>query len=132
MRREIIITATPLDEAPLNAARQISPGSGAVVIFLGYVRELEGADKIAGIDYESFDAMAQRQFTHILNEIESRWPIESIRLVHRTGFVAANAPSLWVEVISGHRGEAFAACQYLIDEMKKRVPIWKRACPSDA
>ncbi len=125
MQREIVITHAPIDEAALSAARNVSRSSGAVVTFQGIVRDAEGAGKISGIEYEAFDAMARHQFELILNEVEQRWPIESVRLVHRIGFVAANIPSLWVEVVAGHRGEAFAACQYLIDEMKKRVPIWK-------
>jgi molybdopterin synthase catalytic subunit len=61
----------------------------------------------------------------IFQEIERRWPIESVRLVHRIGIVKVNEPSLWVEMTAPHRGEAFAACQFLIDEMKRVVPIWK-------
>ena len=56
----------------------------------------------------------------------ARWPVESVRLVHRLGPVLAGEASLWVEVVAPHRGEAFAACQWLIDEMKRVVPIWKR------
>ena len=58
--------------------------------------------------------------------MEQKWPIESVRLAHRIGPVQAGETSLWVEVVAPHRGEAFAACQFLIDEMKKRVPIWKK------
>ena len=74
--------------------------------------------------------MARHQFEIIFQEIEKRWPIESIRLVHRTGVVKVNEASLWVEVIGPHRGEAFSACQYLIDEMKRMVPIWKNPIPA--
>jgi molybdopterin synthase catalytic subunit len=70
--------------------------------------------------------MAEHQFGLLLDAIEKRWPVESVRLVHRIGMVKVNEPSLWVEVVAPHRGEAFAACQWLIDEMKKVVPIWKR------
>ena len=65
----------------------------------------------------------------LFDEIEKRWPIESIRVVHRLGLVPVNEPSLWVEVIAPHRGEAFAACQWLIDQMKQVVPIWKKPQP---
>jgi molybdopterin synthase catalytic subunit len=74
--------------------------------------------------------MAEHQFKLIFEAMEKRWPIESVRLVHRIGVVAVNEPSLWVEVVAPHRGEAFAAGQYLIDEMKRLVPIWKRAMPA--
>ena len=74
----------------------------------------------------AFDQMVRHQFTLIFDEVERRWPVESVRLVHRIGVVAVGEPSLWVEVVTAHRAEAFAACQWLIDEMKRTVPIWKR------
>jgi len=130
MTKTIRITTEAIDEAALASIRQASHAVGAVITFQGLVRGAEGLSQIAGIDYEAFEPMAQHQFQKILAEIEIRWPIESVRLVHRIGFVATNEPSLWVEVASGHRGEAFAACQYLIDQMKLRVPIWKRPIDS--
>ena len=127
MKTELILSPAPIDEAALAKARSISEGMGAVVTFFGVVRGREGEAPISGIDYESFDNMAKRQFDLIFAEIEQRWPIESIRLVHRTGAVNVNDPSLWVELVAAHRAEAFTACQFLIDEMKQRVPIWKKA-----
>jgi molybdopterin synthase catalytic subunit len=129
LKRWVKIQSEPIDETKLSQERSISRGIGAVIYFLGVVRELEGAASITAIDYEAFEKMALHQFEKILAEIEKRWPIESIRLVHRVGVVPVNEPSLWVEVSAPHRGEAFAACQYLIDEMKKVVPIWKRPLP---
>jgi molybdopterin synthase catalytic subunit len=73
--------------------------------------------------------MAEHQFNLLFDEMAKRWPIESVRLVHRIGVVKVNEPSLWVEVVAPHRGEAFAACQWLIDEMKRVVPIWKKPVP---
>ena len=70
--------------------------------------------------------MAEHQINLLLDEMARRWPIESVRLVHRVGVVKANDPSLWVEVAAPHRGEAFEACRWLIDEMKRVVPIWKK------
>lgn len=126
MKRSVVIQENALDEAALLASREMSRAMGAAVYFLGVVREMEGENQITGIDYEAHEKMALHQFGKILDEVETKWPIETVRLVHRVGMVRVNEPSLWVEVISGHRGEAFAACQYLIDEMKKRVPIWKK------
>lgn len=104
----------------------MSSDMGAVIYFLGVVREQEGEQQISAIEYEAFEKMAVHQFEKIFDEMERRWPIESVRLVHRIGMVKVNEPSLWVEITAPHRGEAFAACQFLIDEMKKLVPIWKR------
>ena len=126
MKAELTLSPDPIDEAALAKARSITDGMGAVVTFAGVVRGREGEVAITGIDYESFDDMARRQFELIFAEIEHRWPIESVRLAHRTGIVKVNEPSLWVEVVAAHRAEAFYACQFLIDQMKQRVPIWKK------
>jgi len=127
MKRELILTTEPIDEAALLAQRAMSAGMGAVVYFAGVVRGSEGGTAIRAIDYEAFEKMARHQFELIFQEMERRWPIESVRLVHRLGVVKVGEPSLWVEVIAPHRGEAFVACQLLIDEMKSTVPIWKNA-----
>ena len=126
MKTKLTLSPDPIDEAALAKARSISDGMGAVVTFSGVVRGREDEAAITSIDYESFDDMAKRQFELIFTEIEQRLPIESIRLVHRTGIVQVNESSLWVEVVAAHRAEAFDACQYLIDQMKLRVPIWKK------
>jgi len=126
MQRQLTVTKESIDEAALLSRRAISVGMGAVVCFLGVVRATEENETIVALDYEAFQQMVERQFELIFRQIEERWPIESVRLVHRVGVVKVNEPSLWVEVVAPHRGEAFAACQFLIDEMKRVVPIWKR------
>ncbi len=126
MKRHLTISPAPIDEAALISQRQMSAGMGAAIYFLGVVRESEGAEKIKAIDYEAFQKMAEHQFNLLFDEMEKRWPIESVRLVHRIGVVKVNKPSLWVEIVAPHRSEAFAACQWLIDEMKRVVPIWKK------
>ena len=126
MTRQLTITRDPIDEAALLALRKMSAGMGAAVYFAGVVRGVEEGRAINAIDYEAFQGMAEHQFDLIFQEMEKRWPIESVRLVHRIGVVKVNEPSLWVEVVAPHRGEAFAACQYLIEEMKRVVPIWKK------
>jgi len=130
VRRHLTITKEPIDERALVVTRVMSCGMGAAIYFSGVVRGNEDGRTISAIDYEAYREMAERQFEVIFQQIEQRWPIESIRLVHRTGVVKVNEPSLWVEVIAPHRGEAFAACQFLIDEMKKVVPIWKKPIPA--
>ena len=126
MKRELTIITEPINEAALQGQRMMPAGMGAAIYFFGVVRESEGGTAISAIDYEAFEEMAQHQFNRIFDQIETRWPIESVRLVHRIGLVKVGEPSLWVELIAPHRGEAFAACQFLIDEMKRVVPIWKK------
>lgn len=127
MYRELTITNEPIDEVALLKKRALPTNMGALIYFIGAVRDSEDSAPIKAIEYEAFEKMARHQFELLFAQIEKRWPVESIRLVHRIGRVDAGVPSLWVEVIAPHRGEAFAACQWLIDEMKKVVPIWKKA-----
>ena len=126
MRRQLDITNEPIDERALLGQRSLSEGMGAVVSFLGVVRATEADQQISALEYETFQKMAEHQFNLLFDEIEKRWPIESIRLIHRVGLIKVMEPSLWVEVVAPHRAEAFAACQWLIDQMKRAVPIWKK------
>jgi len=127
MRRQLTLTTEPIDEAAWLARRHASPDAGAAVCFTGIVRGSEEGQRICALEYEAFHRMAEHQFDLLFSELEQRWPVESVRVVHRVGVVQVNEPSLWVEVVAPHREEAFAACQFLIDQMKQRVPIWKRA-----
>jgi molybdopterin synthase catalytic subunit len=126
MKRELTLTTEPIDETGLLAQRTMSAGMGAAVYFLGVVRGTEGKTAIGALEYETFQRMAEHQISLLFDELERRWPIESVRLVHRVGRVKSGVPSLWVEVIAPHRGEAFAACQWLIDGVKRVAPIWKK------
>ena len=125
MNRLLTISTEPISEAALISCREMSVGVGAVVNFLGVVRGSEDGKSISAIEYEAFEKMVTHQFNLLFDEMEKRWPIESVRLVHRVGLVRVNEASLWVEIVAPHRGEAFAACQWLIDEMKRTLPIWK-------
>ena len=130
MKRELLITPKVIDEPALVRDRVMSQGMGAAIYFSGVVRGREDDAAISAINYEAFTRMAEHQFHLLFDEMEKRWPIESVRLIHRIGVVSVNESSLWIEVIAPHRGEAFAACQWLIDEMKRVVPIWKRPVPA--
>jgi len=126
MKRQLTITTDRIDDAALLSKRRMADGMGAVVYFLGVVRGTEEDRAISAIEYESFLPMAEHQFNLLFDQMEKRWPIASVRLVHRIGVVQVSEPSLWVEIVAPHRGEAFAASQWLIDEMKRVVPIWKK------
>src|SRR5438045_8014130 len=95
MKRQLILTADAIDEAALLSKRRMSDGMGAVVCFLGVVRGTEEARAISAIEYEAFLRMAEHQFNLLFDQMEKRWPIESVRLVHRIGVVLVNEPSLW-------------------------------------
>lgn len=125
MKRSLIITQKPIQESDLIETRITNSEGGAVLTFSGIVRKTEGAQNISAIEYEVHEAMAKHQFEKLFDTLESRWTLHSVRLIHRVGRVATRETSLWIEVVSSHRKEAFEACQWLIGEMKKKVPIWK-------
>ncbi len=130
MKTELTISTAAIDEAALAKRREMGKGMGAVIYFSGVVREIEGNAPITAIDYEAHEEMARHQFALIFDAVEKSWPVESVRLVHRLGVVPVNEPSLWVEVTAPHRAEAFDACQFIINEMKQKVPIWKKPIPA--
>ena len=130
MKTELTISTAAIDEAALAKRREMGKGMGAVIYFSGVVREIEGDAPITAIDYEAHEEMARHQFALIFDAVEKSWPVESVRLVHRLGVVPVNEPSLWVEVTAPHRAEAFDACQFIINEMKQKVPIWKKPIPA--
>jgi molybdopterin synthase catalytic subunit len=126
MRTELTISWEKIDEQALLQNRVVPDGMGAVVYFLGVVRGTEEGRAISAIEYEAFQQMAEHQFRLLFEQAEKRWPLESIRLAHRVGRVEVGEASIWIEVVAAHREEAFAACQFIIGEMKRVVPIWKR------
>jgi molybdopterin synthase catalytic subunit len=131
MQKELILTGDRIAAGHLAANRKMGPGMGAAVCFSGVVRSTEAGREIAAIDYECFEKMARHQFDLLFQTVAARWPIESVRVVHRLGRVEAGETAIWMEVIAPHRQEAFAACQFIIDEMKRVVPIWKKPLATD-
>lgn len=129
MKKELLITEKPIDQVRLIAARQIPSDCGAVVEFLGVVRDEESGQSISALEYEAYREMAEFQFHKIMDETLKRFPISSLKVIHRVGVIKVGEPSLYVCVIAGHRGEAFDASRYLIDRLKQVVPIWKKAVP---
>ncbi|MDK3156673.1 molybdenum cofactor biosynthesis protein MoaE [Kamptonema cortianum] len=116
-----------ISEKPITReVSQFREDQGAVVEFHGVVRSGEAGKIIEGIEYEAFEGMARAQFARLMREAFSKWPIHQIHIHHRIGRVKAAEPSLYLRVCAGHRAEAFAAAQWIIDEMKRVVPIWKK------
>ena len=129
MRRELTISGQKIDEHALRQGRAMSQGMGAAVYFLGLVRGEEQGRTISALDYEAFLPMAQHQFHLLFDQAAKKWPLESVRLAHRIGRVPVGEASLWIEVVAPRREEAFAACQFIVSEMKRLVPIWKKPFP---
>jgi molybdopterin synthase catalytic subunit len=123
--------ANPVYEVLLTKERLAAPkqaidlATGAIVDFWGVVRELEDGREIEGIEYEAHWAMAEHQLNKIVARAISDFVLELVVLHHRVGFVGAGESSLFVRVAGQHRSEAFNASQSIVEELKKRVPIWK-------
>ena len=120
---EILLTRDPL----VAPAPEFSGAAGGVLDFYGVVRGHEGAETIRGIDYEAFQDMARHQLERLADEAHEKFPLLGLVIHHRVGFVAAAEPSLFLRVSAAHRGPAFDAAQWLVAELKRRVPIWKHA-----
>ena len=113
-------------EAPLAARRSDIVGAGAVVDFCGIVRPIEDGREIEGLDYEAHREMAEHQLKRIAEHAADRFGLCLVTVYHRIGFIAVGEASLFLRVASAHRGEGFRASQWIVDELKKKVPIWKQ------
>jgi molybdopterin synthase catalytic subunit len=118
-----------LSELPIGAAslaRDLAHSSaGACVTFEGWVRDRNIGRVVHRLDYQAYAPLARAEGGKILAEARQRFAIVDARCVHRVGSLAVGELAVWAGVSAGHRDAAFAACRYIIDEVKRRVPIWK-------
>lgn len=118
------LTEAAIDTARL-AARVAGPGRGAQVAFVGTVRNHQDGRQVSQLHYTAYGPMAEAQCRTIVDEAEARWPV-SVALQHRVGTLTIGDAAVVVVAAGDHREEAFAACRFVIEEVKRRVPIWKR------
>ena len=120
----------PLDLPGLAQSLE-SRAAGAWVSFEGRVRPVSPQGEVAAICYEAYEELCRHEFEQIVRETREQHPVLAIRCAHRTGRVAAGEPAVWVGVAALHRREAFQACERIIDELKARLPIWKKEMYTD-
>lgn len=121
----ISITKDIIDQ--LKILEQLKDNSsGAVVFFTGIVRDHNSKEKVEGIFYEAYEEMVEEILKKIEKEISGNWNIKKLIAIHRIGYLKVGEISVIVGVSSEHRKEAFEACSYGIDNIKKRCPIWKK------
>lgn len=125
----IELAAKPLDPSALVAA-VADPDHGATATFIGTTRREAGSREVAELRYEAYEELAVAELAAIVAEAEARFAAH-VAVAHRVGPVAVGEPSVAVAASAGHRRESFAACRYVIDELKARAPIWKQTVYAD-
>jgi molybdopterin synthase catalytic subunit len=119
-------------EADFDVAGEIAALSrgrlevGAVATFVGLVRDVHEGTGVSAMTLEHYPGMTERALEEIVAEAHQRWKLEAVRVVHRVGRLAPGERIVFVGVASAHRGEAFAACEFVMDYLKTRAPFWKR------
>lgn len=127
---EIVVDMVELTENPIDTdtlLRQvIHPDSGAALLFVGTTRRLTGELETIRLEYQAYREMALSELQKLEELAKSRWPLKNVHIVHRLGEVDIGEISVAIAVSSPHRREAFEAGEWLIDELKRTVPIWKK------
>lgn len=119
------MSATPIDAAALQAELR-DPSAGACVTFEGWVRNENEGSEVRSLEYEGYEAVALKEGEKILAEAIEKFQVTRAICAHRVGHLQIGEMAVWVGVSSGHRGAAFKACEYIIDEIKTRLPVWKK------
>ncbi len=119
------LSHSPIAINERQAALQ-SEAAGGFVSFEGRVRNVNEKRTVTSLEYDSFGPLAEKEGHRVVKEAHEKFPIIAASCVHRTGHLQIGEIAVWVGVISQHRGPAFEACRYIIDEIKTRLPIWKK------
>ena len=124
-----------LSPTPLNSVKLCedftAPEAGALACFEGRVRDHNDGKPVVALDYEAYEPLCRAEMEKILREAGNRFATIDIKAAHRTGTLKVGELAVWVGVLAVHRDEAFTACRYVIDELKKRLPIWKKEYYAD-
>ena len=118
-------TRTPIAPGELRVALA-DPACGGYAAFEGWVRDSNEGQRVRGLEYEAFEGLGVREGERIIAEAVARFGVAHAVCVHRIGALAVGELAVWVGVSAAHRDEAFRACRYVIDEVKHRLPIWKK------
>jgi len=128
---EIRIQSEPFDPAAEQASLwKGRPQVGALVSFLGLMRDMNEGKAVARMTLEHYPGMTEKALMAIAEEAARRWSLDRVRILHRVGALAPQEPIVLVAVTSAHRGDAFRACEFLIDYLKTRAPFWKKESTS--
>lgn len=119
------VTADPIDPAAMLGGA-LSPADGAALLFWGVVRNENDGRAVSSLEYSAYAEMAEREMLRIADEARARFGTGAIHAVHRIGLLNVGEASVAIAVASPHRAEAYDASRYVIEQLKRRVPVWKR------
>ncbi len=124
---QISIQTEPFDITAIqDELRAASPAIGALVSFIGLMRDINEGDTIRTMTLEHYPGMTEKALEAIVTEAQERWDLIGTRVIHRVGELKPQDPIVLVAVTSAHRGAAFQACEFIIDYLKSRAPFWKK------
>ncbi|WGW01180.1 molybdopterin synthase catalytic subunit MoaE [Vibrio sp. YMD68] len=122
------ISVQQTDFSVADEYEKLSQGteSGAVVTFIGKVRDMNLGDNVTGLSLEHYPGMTEKALTEICDKAEERWPLLALSVIHRVGDLDIGDQIVFVGVSSAHRGAAFEACEFIMDYLKTKAPFWKK------
>lgn len=124
---DISVQHEPFDACLLHdALRDRNPSVGAIVTFTGLMRDMNQGDQVTSMRLEHYPGMTEKALEGIVAEARLRWELLGVHLVHRVGALEPLDPIVFVGVASAHRGDAFRACEFIIDYLKTKAPFWKK------
>jgi molybdopterin synthase catalytic subunit len=112
--------------AEMAAMRRGNPKIGAIASFVGVVRDINGGDSVATMTLEHYPGMTEKAISEIIDQARGRWEVLDALVIHRVGTLKPTDQIVLVIVASTHRGDAFAACEFIMDFLKTRAPFWKK------
>jgi molybdopterin synthase catalytic subunit len=125
------LSEKPLDTVALRKAMTPEPSAGALVVFEGWVRDHNEGQAVTSLTYEAAEKLCRTEAEKIFAEARAKFSVINVHAAHRVGYLPVGDVAVWIGVTAAHRDAAFQACRYVIDELKARLPIWKKEHNSD-
>ncbi|MBX6318269.1 molybdopterin synthase catalytic subunit MoaE [Pigmentiphaga sp.] len=122
----VSVQTSDFDAGAEIAAMRRDPSVGAIVTFVGTVRDVNEGDHVASLTLEHYPGMTEKALADIVEQAHGRWSLNAVRVIHRVGTLTAGDQIVFVGVAGRHRGECFAACEFIMDYLKTQAPFWKK------
>lgn len=132
MRQRVLVSGDDFNVGDEYDALAEGSSAGAVVTFVGKVRDMNLGDSVTGLSLEHYPGMTEKALNEICDQAEQRWPLLKTRVIHRIGDLDIGDQIVFVGVSSAHRGAAFEACEFIMDYLKTKAPFWKKERTTDS